>query len=221
MSLAPAVQPPFGQQQVQLILPPVGSILPYAGPLDDAATKGNLQMLGWLPCDGTEVPRAQYPELYTAIGNAWGEPFQDTYFVLPDLRGLFLRGVNGTRSPSLDPDSGSRTGSGPNGSGNAGNQVASFQQQQLQEHEHTYTPATVTATAQAGSGVTAVVATPQATTQSVVCEAGTEGSTECFGVETRPVNVYVNFILKAVPDRVVMTVPAVEIPSLVLPRLGR
>ena len=93
-------------------LPP-GSILPFAGSTVPA---------GYLLCDGSELLRAQYPRLYEALGSAWGSATGFT-FTLPDLRGRFLRGVDG--AASNDPDHNSRAASGPGG--NLGNNVGSVQ----------------------------------------------------------------------------------------------
>jgi|GEM_PF-4621135 len=41
---------------------------------------------GWLFCNGEEVPTAQYPRLYAAIGNTYGTPKTTGNFVLPDFR---------------------------------------------------------------------------------------------------------------------------------------
>jgi microcystin-dependent protein len=208
MAFGSVIHPPFGQTQVMLVLAPVGAVLPYAGPADDAGTQNELAQQGWLFCDGSEIPKLQFPDLYRAIGDAYGTASTDGSFLLPDYRGLFLRGVDGGRG--VDPDSGIRTGSGPNQTGNAGDAVGSYEACQFQEHEHQYTPQTVPGPFQPG-GTNAVVQTLQSTTTAVVCEAGTADSTQCFGKETRPVNIYVNFLIKALPYRVIETVPAVEI----------
>lgn len=45
---------------------------------------------GWLPCDGSEYLKSDYPELYTAIGDLWGvnNPPSDVFhFRVPDRRG--------------------------------------------------------------------------------------------------------------------------------------
>jgi len=95
---------------------PVGTILPYAC--------GNLGFLddGWLPCDGTPYRRADYPELFAAIGTAYGAPnTQD--FNVPDLQGLFVRGCdNGTgRDTRANQRGALRPG------GNSGSSVGSYQ----------------------------------------------------------------------------------------------
>lgn len=57
---------------------PVGSVVPFAGASAPA---------GWLACDGSEVPRSQYPALFAAIGTAYGEGDGSTTFSLPNLLG--------------------------------------------------------------------------------------------------------------------------------------
>lgn len=206
MVLGPSMQPPFGQQQVFAVPLPVGAIIPYAGP-DDQQSRRELEMLGWLFCDGSEVPQVRYPLLFQLIGDAYGDAPENN-FLLPDYRGAFLRGVNGTRSPSLDPDAAYRAGSGPDGSGNSGNQVGSFQKPQFQEHEHEIQTTPVPIIPGDKPPPVQVVKEVITPTTQVVCKTGTADSPDCFGKETRPVNLYVNFLIKALPDRVTLTVPA-------------
>ncbi|WP_375704535.1 phage tail protein [Bartonella sp. AD328YNZD] len=52
---------------------------------------------GWLPCDGKAYLRSDYPALYEAIGIRWGGADSWTKFNVPDLRGVFLRGVDDDR----------------------------------------------------------------------------------------------------------------------------
>lgn len=96
---------------------PVGCIMPFAGPATNIPA-------GWMLCDGSEVSRSAYANLYNAIGVAWGTGNGSTTFNLPDLRGMFLRGVAGTDTVG-DPDAGTRLANA-NG-GNSGNNVGSFQ----------------------------------------------------------------------------------------------
>ena len=52
---------------------------------------------GYLICDGSEVSRADYADLYAALGTVWGEGDGTTTFNIPDLRGEFLRGFDADR----------------------------------------------------------------------------------------------------------------------------
>src|SRR5438876_11782556 len=71
---------------------PTGTILPYAGDLRDVRVVDRLHGGGWLPCFGQTVPVAAYPLLYDQSVNGYGGDSQN--FALPDLRGLFVRGVH-------------------------------------------------------------------------------------------------------------------------------
>lgn len=64
----------------------VGFIKPYAG---------TSVPTGYLLCNGAAISRAQYPELFAAIGTTWGAGDGSSTFNVPDLRGFFLRGVGG------------------------------------------------------------------------------------------------------------------------------
>lgn len=64
----------------------VGFIKPYAGTSIPT---------GYLLCNGAAISRAQYPELFAAIGTTWGAGDGSSTFNVPDLRGYFLRGVGG------------------------------------------------------------------------------------------------------------------------------
>ena len=94
-----------------------GMIAPFAGPADKIPA-------GWLLCDGSAVSRSEYIHLYNAIGVCWGEGDGSTTFNLPDLRGMFLRGVSG--ESGNDGDAASR-GMLTNNGGNTGNNVGSYQ----------------------------------------------------------------------------------------------
>lgn len=207
----PSILSPFPQAQMIPVGVPVGTVVAYAGLIDEdpqqaPARRQVLAAQGWLVCDGSAVPVSQYPVLAVQLGNAYGNQ-QDGQFYLPDYRGVFLRGVNGDRqAPNNDPGAAQRTGSGPSGQGNTGNQVGSLQTSQFQEHEHQYTAGTVTGNFQPG-GTPAVTTATQSTTTAVVCEAGDASSTACFGAETRPLNLYVYFLIKATADVIAIAAP--------------
>ena len=108
---------------------PVGTVMPYMGTESNLA---NLVTQGWLPCQGRLVQVNYYKELYQVMGNSCGG---DTFnFNLPDLRGVFLRGVN--EDANEDPDRASRTPL--NAGSNSGNMVGTYQGDQLMRHRHTY-----------------------------------------------------------------------------------
>lgn len=65
---------------------PIGAILPYAGLTPPT---------GFLLCDGSEVQKAQYPDLYNIISDFYNGPaplLGANTFRLPDLRGRFALG---------------------------------------------------------------------------------------------------------------------------------
>ncbi len=96
-------------------LPP-GMIVPFAG---DAAHVP----AGWMLCDGSAISRTTHNNLFATISINYGYGDNSTTFNLPDLRGTFLRGVDG--GSGNDPDAGSRTAS--NLGGNIGDNVGSKQ----------------------------------------------------------------------------------------------
>ena len=49
---------------------------------------------GWLLCDGSEVSKTDYPQLYKAIGDLWGVPSNSSNFKLPNLTGRVPVGYN-------------------------------------------------------------------------------------------------------------------------------
>jgi hypothetical protein len=101
---------------------PAGVIFPYGGINVPA---------GYLKCDGSEVSRTQYADLFAAIATNYGVGNGSTTFNLPDFRGRFLRGVDdGT---GVDPDAASRFSA--NG-GNTGDNVGSQQWDENKAHYH-------------------------------------------------------------------------------------
>ncbi len=150
---------------------PEGTVLTWAGTPPPA---------GYLLCDGAEVSRATYAALFTAIGTAWGTGDGSTTFHLPDLRGRFLRGVDG--AVGNDPDAGSRTAI--NTGGNTGDLVGSVQADEIISHTHLHGAAPI---AQSGSDRKAAQVG-----NAVVYDA----TTATGGSETRPKNAYVNYIIK-------------------------
>jgi microcystin-dependent protein len=61
---------------------PPGMVVDYAGATPPP---------GWLLCDGASYLRADYPDLFTAIGTAYGSA-DGTHFNVPDCRGRVTAG---------------------------------------------------------------------------------------------------------------------------------
>lgn len=162
---------------------PPGSILPYGG---DASTVPD----GWILCDGRPLPIAAYGRLHAAIGFAWGNPGAGQFRV-PDLRGLFLRGVDGspvTGESGRDPDR-SDAGRGQLHPGsNFGNRVGSWQSDAFASHDHEVYPKLSGYNLGEGNYMQGSPINP---TPYGDANTGIRG-----GNETRPKNAYVNYIIK-------------------------
>lgn len=111
------------EQENQPVVAPidilVGTIVSYGVAFDQKY----LAQQGWLPCDGAAVSRTTYAALFAVVGVTHGEGDGKTTFNMPDYRGRFQRGVN--YGASADPDASSRVSA--NHGGTSGNQVGSVQ----------------------------------------------------------------------------------------------
>jgi hypothetical protein len=106
---------------------PIGSIIAFAGEITDnlpSAERTPIESTtGWLLCNGRALNRTDpdYTALFNVIQYYWGG--SGDMFQIPDLRGYFLRGVDG-QNFMRDPDRAMRTG--PFGTPRFG--VGSFQE---------------------------------------------------------------------------------------------
>src|SRR5205814_8184628 len=80
-----ALQARIDELQSRLAVIPAGTVVAFAGPVAPP---------GWLVCDGMEVDRGKFPDLFAAIGTVHGSGNGATTFRLPDYRGMFLRGAD-------------------------------------------------------------------------------------------------------------------------------
>lgn len=160
---------------------PVGTVLAYVG---KATTLESLEKKGWFLCDGRNFNRDDCPELYEAIGYAFGQ--NGTNFYLPDLRGMFIRGVND--DSGKDPDVNSRIAQ--NEGGNIQDKVGSQQADGLKAHAHMLNvnrQGNPDGWDDRGNGRT-YWSNQWASSNPLTEESG--------GEETRPKNVYVYYIIK-------------------------
>lgn len=173
----PTQDPPKPQPMMMVAFAP-GMIMPFAG---------NVPPDGWWICDGKAVSRDMYPELFKAIGSAWGsgDDGDGPLFNIPDLRGMFLRGVDA--GAMRDPEAKMRTAYRQGG--NLGDSVGSYQASGTAPPK---TPLSAYVAASTdyvyeGSGGRRNVAAPP--TNSAIAYTGGDK-------ETRPLNVAVHYLIK-------------------------
>ena len=141
---------------------------------------------GFLICDGSPVSRTTYAGLFAVIGESFGAGDGVNTFNLPDLRGRFLRGLDG--EAGNDPDKGTRVAMAAGG--NIGNNIGSVQADENKSHTHNYKVwgawTDPVANMKIGAGNPSVVRTASQS----------DGILASGGAESRPKNVYVNYIIK-------------------------
>tara|TARA_R100000458_G_C8247673_1_gene225214 strand:+ start:40 stop:798 length:759 start_codon:yes stop_codon:yes gene_type:complete len=166
---------------------PVGTVLTYVrGDSSDSLPTG------YLLCDGASISQSTYSALYAVTGLNFGDGTTGTgaagtgNFNLPDFRGFFLRGrvysSTGTEA-GRDPDCLSRTNLLTGGA--TALNLGSYQDQQFKAHNHTTTAVRLTGSSQN---------MPNSTGPQINSIAQT--STDTGGNETRPKNIYVEYIIK-------------------------
>jgi microcystin-dependent protein len=191
---------------------PVGIIVPFAGKKEKIPQ-------GWLLCNGDPVSKDKYPQLFEAIGANWGGDANPNFY-LPDLRGKFLRGVS--YDSSFDSDKKIRLAARPDlgtiNTGNSGNEVGSLQLDAIQIHKHNDLGHTHSASTNAATknqervdnddDQRAVVCGDEFQSAYVSIDSSNANisdpvSSSTAGIsairladETRPVNAYVNYIIK-------------------------
>ena len=163
---------------------PSGTISAFGGPLQNTPP-------GWLHCDGAAVSRTLYARLFARIGSSWGSGDGSSTFNLPDLQGVFLRGVDGGRN--LDPDKNAR--SVAKLGGNSGNAVGSLQLDALKDHFHAFTSNGNSDYRRDGNGRAEDWTSPN-NTWTDRTTGGVVGPGIRVSTETRPVNAYVIYLIK-------------------------
>jgi microcystin-dependent protein len=110
-------------------LVPAGAMMPFGG--EEAPA-------GWLLCDGQEVNKSDYNELWIAIQHNFKDPslVSDNgvaKFTLPDFRGRFALGLDNMGGPSANRVTDIAADAI---GGNAGTETKSIATENLPEHEH-------------------------------------------------------------------------------------
>jgi len=165
---------------------PIGTIVAYYG----ESLSPTLRNEGWALCNGGAIPTASDFDQMRNLATAAGHPG-----VYPNLQGYFLRGA--TENSAIDPDRNSRTG------GSANLKIGSRQDDAIMRHQHRTnapTPKNDAASSAFGShpsnpgvilGSGDFFQTHAALTDDASAISNKTSS------ETRPKNVYVNYIIKA------------------------
>lgn len=196
--------PWFGPQGFGSV--PVGAVVAFAGqlgtPVPDTASPKDvipppagsppgatvpIEAWGWMACDGRTLEAAAYPELFAALGYLYGGSGRS--FSLPDYRGYFLRGVDW--GAGKDPDAAART---PPPGGSAAD-IGSTQPAALLSHKHDYPQSAPAGVAQSGED-SGVPGTASQLTGVPVADDGSALTTQVSQKETRPLNIYVAYIIK-------------------------
>lgn len=166
---------------VRQSLCPAGTIVAFGGDTIPS---------GWMLCDGTLLNRANNPNLYNAIGTRFGYG-DSSNFRVPDLRGVFLRGRDG--GVGRDPDRGSRTASLSGGA--TGDAVGSYQSDMYRSHTHPYNDIYFSENGGDTSIYNNWKGSGDSDNDNEPWQIGRTTSA-AGGNETRPINVYVNYIIK-------------------------
>ena len=168
---------------------PIGSIVAFGGPATAVP-----EAQGWMLCDGRELPASAFRELNAVLGGAWGHAPAGATFRLPDLRGRFARGVNYGAAPEFgDPDKADRLPSAEGG--NAGNEVGSQQGDAAGPHTHPLAGVGNALGIGTEAGFVRLFGTKLPDDAAPILKS--EGSVQPnAGTETRPRNVYVNWIIR-------------------------
>lgn len=133
---------------------------------------------GYLYCNGAAVSTTTYSDLYSVIGFKYGNPGSGN-MNLPDLRGMFVRGVDD--SAGRDPDS-LRV-------------IGSTQTDTTQGHIHTYNNRQQQCNINGGYSTAPIWIYDATANTSNPADDGTNGTPRTAN-ETRPENVAVAYIIK-------------------------
>ncbi|KAL9610523.1 MAG: hypothetical protein Q9167_004783 [Letrouitia subvulpina] len=174
---------------------PIGTIVPYAG-TDNAVPKDST----FIPCTGAVVSQVDYNDLYKVIGNRFTVPRDDDKFQVPDLAGLFVRGVNA--KTGHDPDVTTRL---PAADGTTGDAVGTFQRYATNSTGPNPMKVTISHFPNYNSTFLVVKGTPKVDNENLAANGGFE-NTQTWSIaknnrgpesETRPSNVYIQNYINA------------------------
>ncbi len=173
---------------------PVGVIVAYIGDVPPGPAGGITDDVGstWLLCDGSEITSQQFPDLYNALVATYGNVTAS----IPDLRGYFVRfldaqGNNTSTGTGRDPDLAARTPF-------FGNLIGSLERNAC-PHDHDMNGFQSCAWSVYGTYWTIIMAADSNNppNQNNIGNQTETGSGTATTRETRPINVAVNYIIRA------------------------
>lgn len=155
---------------------------------------------GYLICDGRSLSQEEFKALFQSIGTSFGDGSTGTVFGtpgglrfnLPDLRGRFLRGVDGTAGN--DPDKAGRTAMAAGGA--TANNIGSVQNDNFKSHRHGYKRTWIGFSGGMWQPDNDTLSTGYDNANIIGENGGGQAMTNTGGNETRPKNAYVNYIIK-------------------------
>lgn len=147
---------------------------------------------GWLWCDGSAVSRATYSALFAAIGTTFGAGDGSTTFNLPDLRGEFVRGWDGTRGV----DSGRVFGSAQSSQNLSHTHTGTTSTNGLHSHPVYVQEGDESPPANYFGGANDVNATQILSTENEGAHSHTFTTASSGGTEARPRNIALLFVIK-------------------------
>lgn len=168
---------------------PIGAVLAFGG--------SSLDKEVWLPCDGEQYDNRLYPDLFAFIGHTYGGA--GNTFKVPDYRGVFLRGVSG--KSGNDPDAQSRRRVNDQDQRDADKelqvdgefQVGTVQQPATKIPESHFKGTPTNLPTQTTGALGQTLHNGAYALDNIERKTCTSGGDK----ETRPVNVYVNYFIKA------------------------
>jgi microcystin-dependent protein len=171
-----------------LVAPSMQNLPIYRPAGEIAVFAMNSAPAGWLAADGSNVSRATYSSLFSAIGTTYGIGDGTTTFTLPDLRGYFVRGA------------------GTNGDGVASGTFAAKQADAYLNHTHgvtesphshtQYIPAVTTYADGTNTARVYSISTLTTTTTASASTGLSVNTSTTGGSETRPRNIAMLYCIK-------------------------
>lgn len=170
------------------LIVPAGTVMAFGGDTAKITETGR-----WLPCNGTTYDQNIYPDLFAVVQYMYGGDPASGKFAVPDYTGCFLRGAD--QGSGNDPDAATRTfvGTAPTGATQTG--PGTYQLAATGQPKN--------GTAMSVSVANMVIDTfiswgwAGSDTPKVQDNSSLSVTLNGWDGDSRPVNVYVNYLIKA------------------------